>query len=74
MKQEIRKSIIPENAKLQNLNFNPLDVLSWCYDPQLHVGEKYMQLSNLNQNIRQYNINPYSAGINFSRQNLTSVD
>ena len=46
-------------------NFHPLEVLGRDSETQLHVGE--------NLNLLMYHFNPYTAGIDFSRQNLTSV-
>ena len=40
----------PESAKLDNLGFRPLEVLSHYRDPQLQVGENYSYLFNLISN------------------------
>ena len=41
----------PLNAKLNNLNFHQLEVVSRYRDPQLQVGENYSSLFNLRPNI-----------------------
>ena len=41
----------PYPAKLIDLNFQPLEVVSRYCDPQLQVGEKYLYLFNLKTNI-----------------------
>ena len=43
----------PNTAKLNNLNFHPLEVVSRYRDPQFQVGGNYSYLYNLNQNICQ---------------------
>ena len=40
----------PYPAKLIDLNFQPLEVVSRYCDPQLQVGEKYLYLFNLRTN------------------------
>ena len=40
---------IPLTAKLFNLNFHSLDVVSRCRDPQLQVSENYSDLQNEGQ-------------------------
>ena len=40
-----------ESAKLNNLNFRPLEAVSRYRDPQLQVGENYSYLFNLRPNI-----------------------
>ena len=34
----------PYPAKLNNLNFHPLEVMSRCRDPQLQVSDNYYQV------------------------------
>ena len=36
----------PYSAKVNNLNFHPLEVVPRCRDPQLQVGENYSYLFN----------------------------
>ena len=36
----------PQSAKLNHLNFHPLEVVSRYRDPQLQVGENYSYLFN----------------------------
>ena len=47
-------SFNPYSAKLHNLNFHPLKVVSRYRDPQLQVGENLSYLFNLRQNICNY--------------------
>ena len=47
-------NINPQSAKLNNLNFHPLKVVSRWRDPQLQVGEKKSFLFNLWQNFDIY--------------------
>ena len=49
--------------RVKNVHFYPAEAVSRYWDPQLQVDENYSHL-----------INHYSAGIDFSRQNLTSID
>ena len=42
--------INPLTAKLNNLNFRPLEVVSRYRDPQLQVGDNYSCLFNLRPN------------------------
>ena len=44
-------SFNPQIAKLNNLNFHPLEVVSRYRDPQLQVGDNYSYLFNLRPNI-----------------------
>ena len=46
-------------------SFHPLEVVSRASETQLQMGEFFFSI---------YLFNSYSAGIDFSRQNLTSVD
>ena len=43
--------VIPQSAKLNNLNFHPLEVVSGYRGPQLQVGEHCSHLFNLRPNI-----------------------
>ena len=43
--------INPSSAKLNNLNFHPLEVVCRYRDPQLQVGENYWYLFSLRPNI-----------------------
>ena len=45
--------ISPYNAKLTNLNFRSLEVVSRYRDPQLQAGEKYQYELNLRQTIHK---------------------
>ena len=49
----IQARINPWSAKLDNLNFHSLKVVSRYRDPQLQVGENNSYLCNLYQNIGQ---------------------
>ena len=46
-------SLNPCPAKLNSLNFQPLEIVSRCRDPQPQVVEIYPYLSNLRQNIHK---------------------
>ena len=40
--------------KLDNLNFHPLEILSYYCDPQIQVGENYPYLFYLRPNILKF--------------------
>ena len=46
--------INPQSAKLNNLNFQPLEVVSRYRDPQLQVVEKCSGLFNFSPNICKF--------------------
>ena len=46
--------INPLTAKLFNLNFHPLEVVSRWRDPQLQVSEKYSDLTKCRSNIADW--------------------
>ena len=50
-KMYVIHTIDPWTAKLNNLNFHPLEVVSRYRDPQLQVGENYSYSFNLRPNI-----------------------
>ena len=45
---------VPLTAKLFNLNFHPLEVVSRCRDPQLQVSENYSDLTNWRSTVFKY--------------------
>ena len=48
------QSINPESAKLINLNFHSLEVVSRYRDPQLQAAENYSYMFNMIPNICKY--------------------
>ena len=62
--------------KIWNYNFHPLKSVSRYRDPQLQAGKNDLHRVQFETKYRPVysKFNPYSAGIDFSRQNLTSVD
>ena len=50
----VNKDKDPYPAKVNNLNFHPLEVVSRYRDPQLQVGENYADLFNLTPNICKF--------------------
>ena len=52
----------PQSAKLNNLNFHPLEVVSRYRDTQLQVDENYSYVSNLRPNICKDDITEIQDG------------
>ena len=59
-------AINPKSDKSNNLNFQPLEVVSRYRDPQLQVAENYADLLNLRPNICEYwCLNPHFIPNNY---------